>query len=71
MYNLKIRRQEAGMTQRDLAEASGVDIRLIQHYEAEGASSHRDINVAAAMSVWRMAQALGVEVIDILEPEEV
>lgn len=67
MRNLKAKRIAAGMSQNQLAEASGVNVRLLQHYEAESASSYRDINKAEAMTVYRLACALGCELRDILE----
>ena len=70
MHNLKKKRMEAGLTQLQLAEVSGVPVRLIRNYEAEAAISHRNINNAGALSVWRLAQALECEVIDILEVDE-
>lgn len=69
MYNLKKRREAAGLSQSQLAMKSGVRVRLIQNFEAEAASAHRDINKAASMTVWKLAEALGCDVIDILEPE--
>lgn len=41
--------------------------RLIQAYEAENPKGHRDINKAEAMNVYRMAQALGCDIAEILE----
>ena len=63
--NLKRIRESKGITQRQLADASGVSIRMIQHYE----QGFKDINMAAAVSVVRLADALGCDVHDILEPE--
>lgn len=62
MNNLKRVRTEKGMSQSDLAEASGVSVRMIQHYE----QGVRDINKAEALSVLRLADALGCDVRDIL-----
>lgn len=70
MYRLKERRIAAGLSQVQLAEAADVPVRLIRYYEAEAASAHRDINNASALQVWKLSQALGCEVIDILEPEK-
>ena len=50
------------MSQSALAEASGVSVRMIQHYE----QGVRDINKAEALSVLKLADALGCEVRDIL-----
>lgn len=67
MYNLKRIREAAGLTQRELAERSGVPLRNIQVYEAESPKTHKNINGASALGVWNMAQVLGCQVIDILE----
>lgn len=60
---LKEKRESAGMSQSDLAQASGVSVRMIQHYE-QGA---KDINKAAAITVKMLADALGVKMEDIIE----
>lgn len=67
MYNLKVKRQAAGLSQSELAEVSGVPAGLIRKYEAEADSAHRDINKAAAITVYKLALALKCEVADILE----
>ena len=69
MYNLKKRREAVGLSQSQLAKKAGVSIRLVQTLEAESATNHRDINKAAAMTVWKLAEALDCDIIDILEPE--
>lgn len=56
-------RAEAGLTQRGLASASGVSLRAIQQYEQR----RKDINHAHAISVLRLAQALGCSMEDLLE----
>lgn len=63
--NLKQQRIISGMTQLQLAEKSGISIRVIQNYE----SNHRDINKAQALIVWKLAKALDCEVGDILNDE--
>ena len=70
MYNLKRIREAAGLTQRELAERSGVPLRNIQVYEAESPKTHKNINGASALGVWNMAQALGCRVFDLLEVDE-
>lgn len=60
---LKEKREAAGMSQSGLAQASGISVRMIQHYE-QGA---KDINKAAAITVKRLADALGVKMEDIIE----
>lgn len=67
MYNLKSRREAAGLSQSQLADVSGVPIRLIMAYEAESPSAHRDINRAEALRVYQLANALNCSVPDILE----
>lgn len=67
MKKLKSRRESAGMSQSQLAQASGVSLRNIQAYEAEGEMASRDINKAEALKVYRLAEALGCTVADILE----
>lgn len=63
MTNLKKIREATGLSQAKLAERSGVNVRMIQYYE-QGA---KDINVAAALTVYRLAQALDCKVEDLLE----
>lgn len=63
MTNLKKIREASGLSQAKLAEASGVNVRMIQHYE----QGSKDINVAAALTVYRLAQALDCMVEDLLE----
>ena len=64
--NLKQKRKDANMTQAELAKESGVNIRMIQHYE----QGFKDINKAEALTVLKLADALGCEVRDILEDEK-
>ena len=63
MTNLKRIRTELGFTQSQLAEASGVNVRMIQHYE----QGVKDINAAGALTVYKIAQALKCTVEDLLE----
>lgn len=63
MTNLKKIREATGFSQAKLAEASGVNVRMIQYYE-QGA---KDIDAAAALTVYRLAQALNCTVEDLLE----
>lgn len=51
------------ITQAELAEKSGVSLRTLQDYE----QGRKPINQAAAITVHRIAQALGVTVEDLLE----
>lgn len=63
MTNLKRIRKESGLTQPQLAEASGVNVRMIQHYE----QGVKDINAAAALSVYKLARVLDCTIEDLLE----
>lgn len=60
---LEFRRQTKRYTQKKLAEESGVNIRMIQHYE----QGVKDLNRAQAITVYRLAQALECTVEDLLE----
>ena len=63
MTNLKRIREATGLSQVKLAERSGVNVRMIQHYE----QGVKDINAAAAVTVYRLAQALDSSVEFLLE----
>lgn len=66
---LKRVRSSKGFTQKSLSEATGISLRTIQHWE-RGA---KDFNRAAALTVYEVAQVLGVEMIELLdipEPKE-
>lgn len=56
-------RKARGLSQRQLAEASGVNVRVLQHYE----QGFKDINKAAAETVKALADALNVRMEDLLE----
>ena len=62
--SLKFTREEAGMSQSELAKASGVNLRLIQHYE----QGFKDINKASVITVLKLAEAMGADVYDIINP---
>lgn len=71
--NLKAIRTASGLSQRQLAEASGVNLRMIQHYE----QGTKDINKAEALTVYKLSQALNCQMEELLslpdaeeEPEE-
>ena len=59
---LQFWRKEKGLTQAELAEKSGVNIRLIQHYE----QGTKDINKAQVVTVLNLAEALDVDVYAII-----
>ena len=63
MSNLKRIRESRELTQSQLAEASGVNLRLLQYYE----QGYKDINKAQALTVYKIAQALESPIEDLLE----
>lgn len=62
--SLKFMRESKGMTQAELAEKAGVNLRMVQNYE----QGFKDINKATVLTVLRLAEALGCDVYDILNP---
>lgn len=60
---LKLIRLARGYTQKELANASGVSLRMIQLYEQR----QNDINKAQVTVIVRLARALGCEVDDLLD----
>lgn len=64
--NLKLLRQNAGLSQSELAELSGVPVRTIQQYEQR----QKSINKAQAEYLVMLAQALCCEVEDLIEKVE-
>ena len=63
MSKLKTARVSAGLSQGQLAKASGVSVRMIQYYE----QGVKDINKAAVITVLKLADALGVDVRELIE----
>lgn len=63
---LKFYREEKGMSQSELAKASGVPRRNIQAFEM----GYRDINKAQVVTVLQLAEALGCDVYEIINPRE-
>lgn len=61
--NLKEIRQNAGISQSQLAKGSGVPVRTIQQYEQK----QKDINKANGEYLIKMARCLGCEVSDLIE----
>ena len=61
---LKNKREQAGLSQRDLAEISGVPVRTIQQYEQQ----RKDIRKAAYETVCRLADALHCAPDDCMPP---
>ena len=62
---LKEYRAAVGLSQSQLAKVSGVNLRMIQYYE-QGA---QDINKAEALTVYKLAQALGCKMEDLINKE--
>ncbi len=60
---LQFRRKNYRLTQRELSEQSGVNIRTIQQYERR----YKDINKAAGESLRSLARALSCQIEDLLE----
>lgn len=63
MTKLQERRKASGMSQSQLAEASGVNLRMIQAYEI----NRKDLNQAAASTVKKLADALGCQMEDLID----
>lgn len=61
--NLKELRQKAGLTQAQLAEKSGVNIRMVQYYE----SGFKDLNKAAFETGLKIAEALECDPRDLIQ----
>lgn len=66
MTNLKRIRKNSRISQRQLAEKSKINVRMIQHYE----QGTKDINKASAITVHKLAKALDATVEDLLELEK-
>ena len=60
---LQSRRKDCGITQRELSEKSGVNLRTIQQYEHRS----KDINKAAGATLRALAIALSCQIEDLLE----
>ena len=67
MTNVQKKRKDAGYTQRELAARARVSVRTLQYYE----QGVLDINMAAAATVYRLAQALGCEMEELLELDSI
>ena len=63
MSKLQDRRKAAGLSQSELARKAEVPVRTIQHFE----KGTMDINKAAVVTVLQLAEALGCEIMDLLE----
>lgn len=62
MSNLKKMREQKLMTQAELSEKSGVNIRMIQYYE----QGSKDIKKGNVMTVLSLADALGCDIREII-----
>ncbi len=62
---LQEKRQAAGLSQSQLAQKSGVNLRMIQHYE----QGFRDINGAKLETLLDLSAAIGCSIRDILTNE--
>lgn len=65
MSNLQRIRKQRGMTQAQLAERADVNLRTMQRYEM----TPERINSAPAITVYKLAMALGVNMPELLEME--
>ena len=63
MRKLKEARERAGLTQKELSERSGVNLRTVQNYE----QGYKDINKAQGLSLYKLAKALNVTMEDLIE----
>ena len=63
MSNLKRIREGLGLSQNKLADKSGVNVRMIQHYE----QGVKDINKAQVETVYKLAKALKVNIEELIE----
>lgn len=61
--NIQKQRKLCGLSQRELAQRSGVNVRTLQQYEIKT----KDINKAAGVTLLSLAKALGCEIEDIIE----
>lgn len=59
---LKWARELNGFSQTTLAETSGVNLSTIRGFEC----NHRDINMASAITVYKLATALGVRMEELI-----
>lgn len=64
--NLKLLRHQAGLTQKQLADLSGIPLRTIQQYEQR----RKNINKAQAEYLIMLARSLSCEAEDLLERME-
>lgn len=63
MIKLQEIRKQRGLSQRDLANLSGVNFRTIQGYEQE----QKDINKASGITLYKLAKSLNCRMEELLE----
>lgn len=63
MNKLKEKRMQRKLSQSQLAKASGVSLRMLQKYE----QGDRDIKKAQAETVYKLAQALGCTIEELID----
>lgn len=66
MTKLKSKRVEAGMSQSQLAEKAGLNVRTLQHYE----QASKPFDHARIDTIMKVCIALGCKIEDILENQE-
>lgn len=57
------KRKSLGWSQKDLAKASGVNVRMIQYYE----QGYKDIKKAQVQTIQKLAKALGCTIEDLIQ----
>ncbi len=63
MSKLQDARKAAGLSQSKLAEVAGISVRSLQEYE----QGRKDVNGVRGITLYKLAQALNVNIEDILE----
>ena len=63
MGKMKELREKAGMSQSQLSRESGINVRMIQHYE----QGVKDLNKAQGITLYHLARALGCQMEDLLD----
>lgn len=63
---LKDHRIKKGLSQSQLASASGVSVRMIQYYE----QGVKDINKASGETLYKLSKVLGCKMEDLIEKEK-
>lgn len=64
--NLQSIRKQRGLSQSQLARAAEISVRTVQNFEQR----HKDINNAAAITVYRLAEVLDCDIVNLLELDE-